>query len=79
MKIASLADVKAVAELLAPSDGDDLESLLLSRSPGFQAMLRRSRLSLEAGKGLSEDAFWKAVDKGRGKSKRRKKVDGAED
>lgn len=52
---------KAVAVLLAPADDDDLESLLLSRSPRFQSLLARSRASIEEGKGLSRDEFWQAV------------------
>ena len=52
---------KAVAVLLAPADDDDLERLLLARSPRFQALLGRSRKSIAAGKGLSETEFWKAV------------------
>src|SRR5262245_21718692 len=51
----------AVAVLLAPHDDDDLERILLRRSPRFQALLNRSRQSLAAGKGLSADAFWKAA------------------
>jgi prevent-host-death family protein len=54
---------KAVAVLLAPYDDDDLEQLLLSRSPRFQALLNRSRESIQEGKGLSEEDFWKAVRK----------------
>jgi prevent-host-death family protein len=60
---------KAVAVLLVPYDDDDLERLLLGRSPRFQAMLDRSRQSIKEGKGLSEDAFWEAVRK---RSKERK-------
>lgn len=52
---------KAVAVLLVPFDDDDLESLLLGRSPRFQALLNRSRQSIKEGKGLSEKDFWKAV------------------
>jgi prevent-host-death family protein len=52
---------KAVAVLLAPTDDDDLERLLLARSPRFQKLLNRSRQSIKEGKGLSESAFWKAV------------------
>src|SRR5437588_9333084 len=52
---------KAVAVLMAPHDDDDLERLLLGRSARFQALLNRSRRSIEQGKGLSEAAFWKAV------------------
>lgn len=52
---------KAVAVLLAPTDDEDLERLLLARSPRFQALLKRSRQSIKEGKGLSESEFWKAV------------------
>ena len=54
---------KAVAVLLAPNDDDDLERLMLGRSPRFQALLDRSRQSIKEGKGLSEEAFWEAVRK----------------
>jgi prevent-host-death family protein len=54
---------KAVAVLLAPYDDDDLERLMLGRSRRFQALLNRSRRSIKQGKGLSEQAFWKAVRK----------------
>jgi prevent-host-death family protein len=52
---------KAVAVLLVPYDDDDLERLMLGRSPRFQALLNRSRQAIKKGKGLSEEAFWKAV------------------
>lgn len=52
---------KAVAVLLAPNDDDDLERLILARSPRFQALLGRSRRSIRRGKGLSENEFWQAV------------------
>jgi len=52
---------KAVAVLLAPHDDDDLENILIARSPRFQAVLNKSRQSIKAGKGLSEKDFWKAV------------------
>jgi prevent-host-death family protein len=54
---------KAVAVLLVPYDDDDLERLMLARSPRFQALLNRSRQSIKEGKGLSEEAFWDAVRK----------------
>ena len=54
---------RPVAVLLAPQDDDDLERLLLGRSPRFQALLDRSRKSVAEGKGLSEKAFWDAVRK----------------
>ena len=54
---------KAAAVLLVPYDDDDLERLMLGRSPRFQALLNRSRQSIKEGKGLSEKAFWAAVRK----------------
>src|SRR6185369_10715480 len=54
---------KAAAVLLVPQDDDDLERLLLGRSPRFQAMLDRSRQSIKEGKGLTEKSFWEAVRK----------------
>ncbi len=60
---------KAAAVLIAPEDDEDLERLLLARSPHFQALLNKSRRSIKAGKGLSRDDFWKTV-----KSRNRKSV-----
>jgi prevent-host-death family protein len=54
---------KAAAALLFPADDDDLERIILGRSPRFQALLNRSRKSIKEGKGLSEKAFWAAVRK----------------
>ncbi len=54
---------KAVAVLLTPYDDDDLERLMLGRSPRFQALLDRARQSIQEGKGLSEKEFWEAVRK----------------
>ncbi|HWB13521.1 MAG TPA: type II toxin-antitoxin system Phd/YefM family antitoxin [Pirellulales bacterium] len=71
---------KAAAVLLVPHDDDDLERLLLGRSPRFQALLDRSRQSIKEGKGLSEQPFWAAVRKrgqkrkdGAGKGRRTKR------
>jgi prevent-host-death family protein len=52
---------KAVAVLIAPQNDDDLERLVLSRSPRFQALLHNSRRSIRAGRGLSADEFWSTV------------------
>ena len=52
---------RAVAILLAPIDDDDLERLLLSRSPRFRSLLSKSRASIRAGKGVAHDVFWKAA------------------
>jgi hypothetical protein len=56
-----------VAVLLAPADEDDLDRLMLARSPRFQALLKKSRRSISAGKGLSRNAFWKVVRRRNGK------------
>ncbi len=60
---------KAVAVIIAPLDDDDLESLLLARSPRFQALLERSRKDLRAGKGLSSEQFWRTVNERGGEYK----------
>ena len=54
---------KAVAILVSPVDDDDVENLVLTRSPRFQKLLRKSRASIEAGRGLSSNEFWSAVAK----------------
>ncbi len=62
---------KAVAVLLAPRDDDDLERLILARSPRLRELLDASRDSLREGKGLSRDAFWEAVEHGDDEDKER--------
>ena len=52
---------KPAAVLLAPLDEDDLDRLILARSRRFQALLEKSRQSIQAGKGLSRNAFWKVA------------------
>ena len=52
---------KPAAVLLVPADEEDLDRLMLARSPRFQAMLEESRRSIAAGKGLSRDDFWKSA------------------
>jgi prevent-host-death family protein len=54
---------KAVAVLVSPVDDDDVENLVLARSPHFQKLLRKSRASINAGHGLSSNEFWRAVAK----------------
>ena len=53
---------KAVAVLVVPVDDDDLEDLILARSPRFQAMLAKSQKSFRAGKGINEEAFWQLAE-----------------
>ena len=49
---------RTVAVLLAPRDDEDLERLVLARSPRFQAILQRSRMSIKSGRGLRKSEFW---------------------
>ena len=56
---------KAVAVLVSPVDDDDVESLVLARSPRLQRLLKKSRASIAAGQGLSAKEFWNTVSKGR--------------
>ena len=52
---------RAVAVLITPVDDEDLENLVLSRSPRFQAVLNKSRQSIKDGKGMAREDFWQAV------------------
>ena len=54
---------KAFAVLVSPVDDDDVESLVLARSPRLQKLLRKSRASIAGGRGLSAKEFWSAVSK----------------
>ena len=54
---------KPAAVLVVPDDDDDLKGLVLSRSPRFQAMLNRSRASIQVGRGLSGQEFWEVIEK----------------
>ncbi len=54
---------KAVAVLVAAVNDDDVESLVLARSPRLQKLLKKSRTSIKAGRGLSSKEFWKTVSK----------------
>ena len=56
---------KAVAVLVSPVDDDDVESLVLARSPRLQRLLKKSRASIAAGRGLSAKEFWSKVSKQR--------------
>ncbi len=56
---------KAVAVLIAPVNDDDVENLVVARSPRLQKLLNKSRASINAGRGLSSKDFWSAVSKRR--------------
>ena len=53
---------RPVAVLIAPQDEDDLESLVLARSPRFLARIERARRSIRAGRGLTESEFWATLE-----------------
>ena len=50
---------RAVAVIVAPADDNDLEAILLSRSPRFRSLLSRSRKSIGAGRGETHEQFWR--------------------
>src|ERR1700687_1875925 len=52
---------KAVAVLLAVTNEDELERLILAHSPKFQAMLDKSRRQIEETGGIPHDQFWREV------------------
>jgi prevent-host-death family protein len=53
---------KAVAVLVAVTDEDELERLLLAHSPKFQALLDKSRRQIEETGGIPHDVFWREVE-----------------
>src|SRR5262245_64882945 len=53
---------KAVAVLLAVTDDDELERLVLAHSPKFQALLDKSRRQIERTGGIPHDQFWRDVE-----------------
>ena len=53
---------KAVAVLVAVTDEDELERMLLAHSPKFQALLDRSRRQIEETGGIPHDVFWREVE-----------------
>ena len=67
---------KAAAVLVAPQNDEDLECLLLARSPQFQSILNRSRQSISEGRALPRNEFWRTVSrtgKSRSKNPKRRK------
>ena len=60
---AGTAEAVRILERIITGQGthDDLERLLLARSPDLQTLLDQSRQSIAAGHGLTREAFWEAV------------------
>ncbi len=65
---------KPVAVLLAVTNEDELERLVMAHSPKFQAILEKSRRQIDATGGIPHDVFWKEVEaesrEGAGEGKR---------
>lgn len=53
---------KAVAVLVAVTDDDELERLVLAHSTKFQALLDRSRRQIEETGGTPHEQFWREVE-----------------
>ena len=53
---------KPVAVLLAVTDEDELERLILAHSPKFQAILDKSRRQIEETGGIPHADFWREVE-----------------
>lgn len=53
---------KAVAVLLAVTDDDELERLVLAHSPKFQAILNQSRRQIDKSGGIPHEEFWGELD-----------------
>lgn len=64
---------KAVAVLLAVTDEDELERLMMAHSPRLQAILEAARQRIRAGAGIPEEEFWQQVEGDAGVKKRRGK------
>jgi prevent-host-death family protein len=52
---------RPVALLLAVTDEDELERLMLAHSPKFQAIVEKSRRQVEETGGIPHDVFWREV------------------
>src|SRR5207302_7792044 len=53
---------KAVAVLLAVTDDDELERLVLAHSRKFQAILQKSNRQIDETGGIPHDVFWREVE-----------------
>jgi prevent-host-death family protein len=53
---------KPVAVLLAVTDEDELERLVLAHSPKLQAILDKSRRQIEETGGIPHEVFWREVE-----------------
>jgi prevent-host-death family protein len=66
-------DGAPVAVLLAMTDPDELERLLLSHSPRFRKIVDAARRQFQKGQGVSHEDFWRSVDDEKPRSPKRKR------
>ncbi len=52
---------KPVAVVLAVTDEDELERLMMAHSPRLQALLEAARQRIQAGAGIPNEQFWEEV------------------
>jgi prevent-host-death family protein len=61
---------KAVAAIIAVSDEQDLERLMLGYSPKLRAILSAARRRIRNGQGIPHSQFWRAQSSGRTKPRK---------
>jgi len=67
---------KAVAVLLAVTDEDELDRLVLAHSPKFQELLDKSRRQIVETGGIPHDQFWREVKTASGEEASKEKPGG---
>lgn len=69
---------KPVAVVLAVTDEEELERLMMAHSPRLQALLKAAQERIQAGAGIPNEQFWDEVAdeqaNGKRKSKRKKRA-----
>src|SRR5437588_6868514 len=70
---------RPVAVIVGVQDEEDIERLLMSRSPHLRAILERSRQQFRDGQWLSEEEFWSQFEQaqpsqGRAKPSRKRRT-----
>jgi prevent-host-death family protein len=62
---------KPAAVLIAVTDEDELERLLMAHSPRLQAILKAARDRIQAGEGIPEQQFWADLERSKENRKRK--------
>jgi prevent-host-death family protein len=63
---------KPVAVVLAVTDEEELERLLMAHSPRLQAILEAARQRIQSGAGIPNEEFWEKVESDNETGKRRR-------